>query len=42
MDSLNRILGTVGYEKIDVQILEEVINLQNIKGANTTDIKTVA
>lgn len=39
MDSLNRVLGTVGYDKIDVQIVEEVINLQNIKGANTTDIK---
>lgn len=38
LDSVNRILATVGYDKIDVKIKEEEINLESIKGANTTDI----
>ena len=38
MDSVNRILSTVNYEKIDVKVVEEQINLESIKGANTTDI----
>jgi hypothetical protein len=38
MDAVNRVLATVGYEKIDVSIQEEQINLENIKGANTDNI----
>jgi len=38
MDAVNRVLATVGYEKIDVTIQEEQINLENIKGANTDNI----
>jgi len=38
LDSVNRILGTVGYDAMDLSIVEEDINLESIKGANTTDI----
>lgn len=38
MDAINRVLGTVGYDKINVSIQEEQINLENIKGANTNNI----
>jgi len=36
---INRILSTVGFDKMDLSIVEEDINLESIKGANTTDIK---
>jgi hypothetical protein len=38
LDSVNRILATVGYDKMGLSIVEEDINLESIKGANTTDI----
>ena len=38
LDSVNRILGTVGYDAMNLSIVEEDINLESIKGANTTDI----
>jgi len=38
MDAINRVLSTVNYEKIELSIIEEQINLEAIKGANTTDI----
>jgi len=40
MDAINRVLSTVNYEKIELNIVEEQINLEAIKGANTTDVKT--
>jgi hypothetical protein len=39
LDNVGRILTTVGYEKIDLSIKEEQINLENIKGANTDNIR---
>ena len=38
LDSVNRVLSTVGYDKMDLGIVEEDINLESIKGANTDDI----
>ena len=38
LDSVNRILATVGYDKMELSVVEEEINLESIKGANTTDI----
>lgn len=38
LDSVNRILATVGYDKMELSVVEEDINLESIKGANTTDI----
>lgn len=38
LDSVNRILSTVGYDKMELGIVEEDINLESIKGANPTDI----
>ena len=38
LDALNRVLGTVGYDAMELSIVEEDINLESIKGANTTDI----
>jgi hypothetical protein len=38
MDAINRVLSTVNYEKIELSIIEEQINLEAIKGAHTTDI----
>ena len=38
MDSMNRVLNTVGYDKINLSIIEEQINLESIKGANINDI----
>lgn len=40
IESVNRILSTVGYDKINVAIKEEKIDLESIKGANPTDIPT--
>ena len=40
IDGLNRILGTVGYDAMNLSIVEEEINLESIKGANTTDVNT--
>lgn len=38
LGGINRILSTVGYDKMNLQVVEEEINLESIKGANTTDI----
>jgi hypothetical protein len=38
LNGINHILATVGYDKIELSIKEEEINLESIKGANTTDI----
>ena len=38
MDAIGRVLSTVNYEKIELKIVEEPINLESIKGANPTDI----
>ena len=38
MDAMNRILATVNYDKIELSVVEESINLESIKGANVTDI----
>ena len=38
LDSVNRVLSTVGYDKMNLGIVEEDINLESIKGANTDDI----
>jgi|GEM_PF-2507456 len=40
LDGVNRILSTVGYDAMDLSIVEEPINLESIKGANTEDIST--
>ncbi len=40
INGLNRILGTVGYDAMNLSIVEEDINLESIKGANTTDVNT--
>ena len=39
LDNVNRVLATVGYDKIDLSVKEEQINLENIKGANTDNIR---
>jgi hypothetical protein len=31
-------MATVGYDKIDLSIIEEKIDLESIKGANINDI----
>jgi hypothetical protein len=38
LDSVNRIFATVGYDAMNLSIVEEAINLESIKGANTEDI----
>lgn len=38
LGSLNRVLSTVGYDKMNLSVVEEEINLESIKGANTDDI----
>lgn len=38
LDSINRVLSTVGYDKMNLGIVEEDINLESIKSANTDDI----
>ena len=38
LNGLDRILSTVGYDKMNLEVIEEDINLESIKGANTTDI----
>lgn len=38
LDSVNRILNTVGYDQMKLSIVEENINLESIKGANTEDV----
>lgn len=40
LGGINRILATVGYDKMNLEIVEEQINLESIKGANTTDVNT--
>ena len=36
---VNRILSTIGLDKMELSIVEEPINLESIKGANTDDLK---
>jgi hypothetical protein len=38
LDGLNTVLSTVGYDKMNVSIVEEEINLETLKGANTEDV----
>ena len=38
LDSVNRVFATVGYDAMNLSVVEEDINLESIKGANTTDI----
>lgn len=38
MDGMNTILSTVGYDKMNLGVVEEDINLETLKGANTEDI----
>jgi imidazole glycerol phosphate synthase subunit HisF len=38
LDSINRILSTTGYDQMNLGIVEEDINLESIKGANTEDV----
>ena len=38
LDGVNRILSTTGYDAMNLSIVEEPINLESIKGANTEDI----
>jgi len=38
LDSVNRIFATVGYDAMNLSIVEEAINLESIKGANTEDV----
>lgn len=38
LDSVNRVLSTIGYDQMSLGIVEEEINLESIKGANTQDI----
>lgn len=38
MNGIERVMSTVGYDKMSLGIKEEEINLESIKGANTEDI----
>jgi hypothetical protein len=38
LDSVNRIFATVGYDQMNLSVVEEPINLESIKGANTEDV----
>lgn len=38
IDGVNTILSTVGYDKMNISVQEEKINLETLKGANTEDI----
>jgi hypothetical protein len=38
MDGINRVMSTIGYDAMQLGIVEEEINLESIKGANTSDI----
>lgn len=38
ISNINRILSTVGFDEMNLSVVEEEINLESIKGANTTDI----
>ena len=38
LSGVNRILSTIGYDAMGISIVEEEINLENIKGANTNNI----
>jgi hypothetical protein len=35
---IERVMSTVGYDAMQLGVVEEDINLESIKGANTTDI----
>ena len=38
LSGVNRLLSTVGYDKMNLEIVEQDINLESIKGANTSDM----
>jgi len=38
LSGLTRVLSTVGYDKMNLNVVEEDVNLESIKGANTQDI----
>ena len=38
LDSVNRIFATVGYDQMNLSVVEQPINLESIKGANTEDV----
>jgi hypothetical protein len=38
ISNINRILSTIGFDEMNLSVVEEDINLESIKGANTTDI----
>lgn len=39
INGFNRILETIGYDEMNMVVDEETINLENMKGGNTEDIK---
>ena len=38
LSAYNRILSVAGYDKINLEIDEEIVNLESLKGANTEDL----
>lgn len=38
LSGINRVLSTVGYDQMNISVVEEEVNLENIKGANTDNI----
>ena len=38
LDGISRVMSTVGYDKMELGVIEEEINLESIKGANTEDV----
>lgn len=38
LNGVNRLLSTVGYDAMQIEVVEEDINLESIKGVNTSDI----
>lgn len=38
LGGIERVMSTVGYDKMELSVIEEQINLESIKGANTEDI----
>lgn len=39
LSGVNRILASVGYDAMELTVVEQDINLESIKGANTTDVQ---
>jgi len=38
IDGINTVLSTVGYDEMNLNVVEEEINLETLKGANTQDV----